>query len=201
MYAAHIGVIVVPWAAISESSEADLWATLSNLGIAGKQYDSYCAPLRIYFSTRNGADCTLHQCRTRIFALGFFFTDSGESLVEFSNFFAQWRDDAPTAFVDARPPSYFHRYQRSFWWCLGGCWRFEQGELVWREACSLPRPAVPHDITYRLGDLPLDSDSSLSLFVEVDADTALAWEEKSVDRLLPLLSDLIPLYEMCVSDG
>ncbi len=84
---------------------------------------------------------------------------------------------------------------------LGGCWRFEQRELVWREACFLPRPAVPHDIAYRLDDLPHESVSSISLFVEVDVDTALSWEEKSVDRLLPLLSDLIPLYELCVSDG
>jgi len=84
---------------------------------------------------------------------------------------------------------------------LGGCWRFQQGELVWREACSLPRPAVPHDIIYRLDDLPPDSESPLSLFVEADASTALAWERKTVDHLLPLLSDLIPLYEMCVSDA
>lgn len=82
---------------------------------------------------------------------------------------------------------------------LGGCWRFEQRELVWREACALPRPAAPHDIIYRLDDLPLEEGSSLSLFVEVDANTALSWDKKSIDRLLPLLSDLIPLYEMCVT--
>jgi len=84
---------------------------------------------------------------------------------------------------------------------LGGCWRFEQRELVWREACSLPRPAVPYDIVYRLDDLPHDKVSALSLFVEVDASTALSWENESVHHLLPLISDLIPLYEMCVSDA
>ena len=81
---------------------------------------------------------------------------------------------------------------------LGGCWRFERGELVWREACSLPRPAVPHDILYRLDDLPADERRSLHLFCEVDAATALGWESKAAERLLPLLSALIPLYEICI---
>ena len=84
---------------------------------------------------------------------------------------------------------------------MGGVGASNSGNLFGERACFLPRPAVPHDITYRLDDLPHDTVSSLSLFVEVDVDTALSWEEKSVDRLLPLLSDLIPLYELCVSDG
>lgn len=81
---------------------------------------------------------------------------------------------------------------------LGGCWRFEQKELVWREACSLSRPAVPHDIIYRLDDLPPDSARALSLFVEVDPATAISWKNKTLEYLAPLLVNLIPLYEICV---
>ena len=83
---------------------------------------------------------------------------------------------------------------------LGGCWRFEQRELVWREACSLSRPAVPYDMIYRLDDLPLDSERPLSLFVDVDPATAISWEDNAIDHLAPLLADLIPLYEICVNE-
>lgn len=82
---------------------------------------------------------------------------------------------------------------------LGGCWRYENDELIWREACSLPRPALPSDIPFRLDDLAVNEVYPLTLFIEVDPETAMAWGADAANRLAPVLIALVPLYELCVN--
>ncbi|RME80980.1 MAG: hypothetical protein D6775_14805 [Caldilineae bacterium] len=82
---------------------------------------------------------------------------------------------------------------------LGGCWRYEGGELTWREACSLPRPALPEEIGFRLADLGSHDDASLSLYAQVMPQTALAWGDGTARQLLAVLAALVPFYELCVN--
>ncbi len=83
---------------------------------------------------------------------------------------------------------------------LGGCWRFERGELTWREACTLPSASVLNDIPFRIAALPKDAAVDLALYTEALPERAVAWGRTAAERLLPILLALTPLYEMCV-DG
>ncbi|NUQ38989.1 MAG: hypothetical protein HUU23_14585 [Caldilineales bacterium] len=82
---------------------------------------------------------------------------------------------------------------------LGGCWRYEGDELMWQEACSLSRPALPPDIPFRLADSA--GMSELSLYAAATPDTAIGWGAQAAERLLPVLIALVPLYERCVALG
>jgi len=82
---------------------------------------------------------------------------------------------------------------------LGGCWRYEGDELVWQEACSLSRPALPPDISYRLADSA--GVAVLSLYAAATPAAAIAWGEQAAAQVLPVLIALIPFYELCVTLG
>lgn len=83
---------------------------------------------------------------------------------------------------------------------LGGSWQYEQGELTWREGGFLTRPVLPHDIPYRLEELTEGGTlTTLSLFTQAEPSEAMLWGPTTADHLLPALSALIPLYELCVA--
>lgn len=82
---------------------------------------------------------------------------------------------------------------------LGGCWRFERGELTWLEACTLPSPAIPEDVRFRIAAIPQGVAVDIALYTEVAAQKAVAWGEAAAERLLPTLTALVPLYELCVA--
>jgi hypothetical protein len=81
---------------------------------------------------------------------------------------------------------------------LGGCWRFEQNILTWREACTLPSASILNDIPFRISQLPEDESVLLGIYTETTPAKAIAWDDDAAQRLLPILLALIPLYEMCV---
>ncbi|HID34884.1 MAG TPA: hypothetical protein EYP25_10045 [Anaerolineae bacterium] len=83
---------------------------------------------------------------------------------------------------------------------LGGCWRFENDELTWLEACTLPSASILNDIPFRIASLPENAAVDLALYTEIPTRKAVAWGKTAAERLLPILLALIPLYEMCV-DG
>lgn len=83
---------------------------------------------------------------------------------------------------------------------LGGCWQYEKGELTWREAGFLARPVLAHDIPYRLEELTERGTlAALSLFAQIEPEEAMLWGPTAADHLIPALSALIPLYELCVA--
>ena len=81
---------------------------------------------------------------------------------------------------------------------LGGCWRFENNELTWLEACTLPSASILNDIPFRLAALPDDTSVHLALYTTTSPEKAIAWRESAPDRLLPILLALVPLYETCL---
>ncbi len=109
MCVAHIGAIAAPLG-------GDLRNRLRR--IYGQRYQTWGLPgsNTIHVARRSEYTFPPVEAQTVLFISagteflrwGFSLPTAGKSLVEFSNFFTQWRDDAPTAFVDARPPSYFH---------------------------------------------------------------------------------------------
>ncbi len=88
--------------------------------------------------------------------------------------------------------------QSSLGGALGGCWRFEQDELTWMEACTLPSASILNDIPFRIAALANDSAVKLALYTETSPEKAIAWGASASERLLPILLALVPLYEMCV---
>ncbi len=82
---------------------------------------------------------------------------------------------------------------------LRGSWRYEQGELIWWEARSLPRPALPTDIPFRLSELARAENHQLSLFTDASADAVVGWDAAASTHIMPALLGLIPLYELCVT--
>ncbi|MCP4199854.1 MAG: hypothetical protein GY762_22150 [Proteobacteria bacterium] len=82
---------------------------------------------------------------------------------------------------------------------LRGSWRYEQGELTWWEARSLPRPALTVDIPFRLSELAQTEKAQLSLFTEARADAVVGWGAAASAHIMPALLGLIPLYELCVT--
>lgn len=80
----------------------------------------------------------------------------------------------------------------------GGCWRYEKGELTWREACIIPRAALPREIPYRLSQNTPSESTLLSLYAVVSQEDAIGWGEDAVEFLAPSLAALIPLYEWWV---
>ncbi len=79
---------------------------------------------------------------------------------------------------------------------LGGCWRFEQDQLTWLEACTLPSASILNDIPFRLTSLPQDQPINLILYTQAPKEKVLAWGSSVAERLLPILLALVPLYEM-----
>ncbi len=95
-------------------------------------------------------------------------------------------------------PLVFSDVRDSLGGALGGCWRFEQNILTWREACTLPSASILNDIPFRISQLPEDESVLLGIYTETTPAKAIAWDDDAAQRLLPILLALIPLYEMCV---
>lgn len=81
---------------------------------------------------------------------------------------------------------------------LGGCWRFENGELTWREACTIPRTALTAEIANRLTHITPEPHTVLTLHTATTPEDVIGWGADAVEYLLPGLSALVPLYEWWV---
>lgn len=80
----------------------------------------------------------------------------------------------------------------------GGCWRYEKGELTWREACAIPRSTLPNEIAYRFSHIATNEKTLFAMYSAVAKAEAIAWGEDAAEFLAPSLAALIPLYEWWV---
>ncbi len=84
---------------------------------------------------------------------------------------------------------------------LGGCWRFEKDELIWRQGCAIPRTALAAEIgtmLRQIGDRPR---AQLALYIATTPADAISWQEDAIEYVLPGLAALVPLYEWWIEQG